>query len=134
MASIVELATTSAATEGPDARRLAHWLYLDLAAFAGTYLAHQDLEEREVMPALEAAVGVPTVVELHGAIIASIPPDEMAQSLALMLPAMNADDRTEMLEGIRATAPSDAFAGIVGLARSVLHPADFAQVADRLGV
>ena len=55
--ALVDLAATAAEAAGPDQRRLGHLLYLDLAAFASAYLAHQDFEERELMPALFDAVG-----------------------------------------------------------------------------
>ena len=58
----------------------------------------------------------------------------MAQSLALMLPAMNIDDRTEMLGGMQAGAPAEVFDGVWGLAGSVLAPADHAALAARLGL
>ena len=76
-----------------------HRLYIELASFTSEYLAHQDLEERLVMPALEQAIGVEAVIGIHGAIVGSIPPDQMAQALALMLPALNIDDRTDLLGG-----------------------------------
>jgi len=88
-------------------------LYLDLASFVSSYLEHQDMEERVVMPALEQAIGVEAVIGIHGAILGSIPPDELMRSLALMLPAMNVDDRTELLGGMRAAAPPEAFAAVV---------------------
>lgn len=119
---------------GPAARDAAHTVYVDLAAFVGAYLQHQDLEERTVMPALAAAVGPVAVLEIHGTIIGSIPPQELAESLALMLPAMNVDDRTELLGGMRAEAPAEVFAGVWGLAGSVLDPSDLAAVAGRLGI
>ena len=131
---LVELASSVAGAPAADRRRLVHLLYLDTAAFVSTYLDHQDVEERVVMPALEAALGVPALVEMHGAIVGSIPPPEMAKSLALMLPAMNVDDRTEMLGGMRATAPAEVFEGVWGLAGSVLDPRDVAVVARRLGL
>ena len=53
-------------------------LYLELASFTSAYLEHQDVEERVVMPALEAAIGLESTVAIHQAIIGSIPPDEMA--------------------------------------------------------
>ena len=40
-----------------DLRGRTHALYLDLASFTSAYLAHQDLEEREIMPALDQAIG-----------------------------------------------------------------------------
>lgn len=109
-------------------------LHLDLAAFTGRYLDHQDVEERVIMPALEAAVGVEAVFAVHQAIVSSIPPPDMARSLALMLPAMNVDGRTEMLGGMRAAAPPEVFDGVWSLASSVLDPADLAAVARRLGL
>jgi hypothetical protein len=117
----------------PVAQRTgSHHLYLELASFTSSYLAHQDLEERIVMPDLDAAIGVDAVAEIHVAIISSIPPEVMAQSLALMLPAMNLDDRTELLGGMRAGAPAEVFAGVWGLAGSVLDAPDLTALATRL--
>jgi hypothetical protein len=133
--AIVELAGETAAAAAPaEQRRLGHQLYLELSEYTSTYLAHQLVEERVIMPALERAVGVDAVVEMHTAIVSSIPPDELAKSLAFMLPAMNLDDRTEMLGGMQASAPAEAFAGVVSLARSVLAPVDFTAVAKRLAL
>jgi hypothetical protein len=132
--SITDLADSTVTAPASDQRRLTHLLYLDLARFTSQYLAHQDLEERIVMPRLETAIGVEQCGGLHGAIVGSIPPDELARSLAFMLPVMNVDDRTEMLGGIRMAAPPEAFEAMMGLARSVLQPADFTAVAGRLAV
>jgi hypothetical protein len=133
-ADIVDLAVTTADAGDADQRRLAHLLYLELGSFTSAYLAHQDVEERQIMPALEAAIGVEAVVGVHQQIIGSIPPDVMARSLALMLPAMNVDDRTELLGGMRAGAPAEVFDGVWSLTGSVLAPADQAAVAARLGI
>lgn len=111
-----------------------HQLYVELADFTGAYLAHQDAEERVVMPALEAAVGVERVMALHGAIVGPMPPEELMRSLAVMIPSMNVDDRTEMLGGMRADAPPEAFDAALGLVRSVLDPHEVATLEGRLGV
>jgi hypothetical protein len=121
--------------DGPgNARWNTHRLYVDLASFTSTYLAHQDLEERVIMPALEDVLGVDAIVGIHQAIIGSIPPEKMAQSLAFMIPAMNVDDRTDLLGGMRAGAPAEVFAGVWGLVGSVLPPQDHAALATRLGL
>ena len=99
-----------------------HNLYLELAEFTGVYLTHQDVEERNVLPALEKAIGPDAVQNMHTAIVSSIPPDQMVRSLAIMLPAMNIDNRAEMLGGMQAGAPPQIFEGIWGLANSVLNP------------
>ena len=133
-ARVVELAETFVHVDASDDRRLAHLLHLELAGFTSAYLVHQDLEEREIMPALERSIGVEGTAAMHGAIVGSIAPDELARSLAFMLPAMNVFDRFEMLAGIRAAAPAPAFDAIVDLARSVLRPDEFAAVAHRLQI
>jgi hypothetical protein len=123
--SAVDAATPEAAV---------HRLYLELAQFTGAYLEHQDVEERVVMPALEAAIGVEATAVIHQGVIASIPPEEMAQSLAIMLPAMNIDNRAELLAGMRAGAPAEVFEGVWGLAGSVLDAPDHSALAARLGL
>jgi hypothetical protein len=116
-----------------DERRALHRLYVELASFTSAYLAHQDVEERVVMPALESAVGVDAVVAIHLAIVGPMPPDEMARSVALMLPAMNVDDRAEFFAGMAAGAPPEVVDGVWSLATSVLDPADVRALAGRTG-
>jgi hypothetical protein len=115
-----------------EQRARVHNLYLDLASFTSTYLAHQEFEERTVMPALLSAIGVEGACAIHQAIVSSIPPPTMAKSLALMVPAMNLDDRAEMLGGMEHDAPPEAFATVWSLIRSVLPAADFRALAGRL--
>ncbi len=126
---IADLATT---IDSGDVRTRTHQLYLDLARFTAEYFVHIDIEERVIMPSLERAVGVDAVAEMHMAIVGSIPPDDMARSLAFMLPAMNIDDRAEMLGGMQAGAPPEVFAGVADLASSVLRADDFRALATRL--
>ena len=131
---LVALAAENVDATATEQTGRGHRLYLDLAAFTGTYLAHQDLEERVVMPALAEAVGVEALLGINAAIVGSIPPEEMATSLALMLPAMNIEDRTELLGGMQAGAPPEVFEGVWGLAGSVLSPADHRELSIRLGL
>lgn len=116
------------------ARELVQELYLEAAAFTGTYLQHQDYEERTVQPALARAIGQEGTAAVHGAIVASIPPDVMARSLAVMLPAMNVEDRAELLGGMRAEAPAEVFTGVWSLTCSVLDPVACQVLAGRLGI
>lgn len=116
-----------------DGRATLHRLYVELASFTSAYLAHQDFEERVVMPALETAVGIEAVVAIHGAIVGPMPPEELMRSLALMLPAMNIDDRADFFMGFSAAAPPEVVDGVWGLAGSVLEPSDVAALGARLG-
>jgi len=131
---IAELASVMSDAVPGEQRARVHNLYLDLASFTGAYLAHQEFEERIVMPAVFDAIGVEGSVGIHRAIVASIPPPLMAKTLALMIPAMNVDDRAEMLGGMQASAPPEIFEGIWGLANSVLAPGDANAVARRIGL
>ena len=133
-AQITDLAQSLVDAPAREQRRLAQLLHLDLARFTSAYLMHQDLEERTVMQELDRIIGAEACGRLHAAIVGSIPPAEMARSLAFMLPAMNLDDRGGMLGGLRMVAPPDVFSAVLGLARSVLQPADFTALARRLDV
>jgi hypothetical protein len=134
MADLVDMSTEAASLTVEDPVAKLQRIYLALSSFTSDYLAHQDVEERVVMPALEAAVGFEAVVGIHGAILAHIPPDEMGRGLAVMIPAMNVDDRTAMLGGMRASAPAEVFDGVWGLVQSVLDPDDLRSLARRLDI
>ena len=136
-ARVHDLAEQAAgAVDAPDLelRFRTHALYLELADFTSSYLRHQDLEERVVMPALETAIGPERCLEIHTAIVSNIPPEEMGRSLALMIPAMNLDDRAELLGGMRQSAPPEAFAGVWSLVGTMLEPVDHLALARRLGL
>ena len=128
------LANEAVNAAGAEQRTRLEQLYMELASFTGVYLGHQDIEERVVMPALEKALGVDGVSHIHAAIVAGIPPDQMAKGLAVMLPAMNIDDRAEMLGGMQQHTPAEVFVGVWGLAGSVVPAAEHAELGVRLGL
>ena len=51
-----------------------------------------------------------------------------------MIPAMNVDDRTELLAGIRMSGPPEAFDGVWELTGSLLDATDLAALRARLGL
>ncbi len=116
-----------------ERRRMTHRLYLALASFTADYLQHQAFEELEIAPALAGFVSADELVAIDRAIVASIPPEAMTTGLSLMLPAMNIEDRTEMLAGMKHGAPPQVLAGVQALAQSVLAPSDYAALAARVG-
>jgi len=123
------------ATESCTAQRrlFTHRVYLGLASFTAAYLQHQEFEEFEVMVMLSQHVSAEELRALDDAIVASISPEMMAQSLSIMLPAMNIEDQSEMFAAVRASAPPEVFAGLMGLAGSVLEPVRFDALTRRLG-
>lgn len=117
-----------------DVRSLTHRLYLGLAGFTSAYMEHQEFEELEVMPALCAAVGADELLGIDMAIVATLSPQEMVYSASLMLPAMNVEDRVELVGGMKEGMPPEVFTGVWGLVESVLTADDFRQLGARLGV
>ena len=96
-----------------DARLVTHRLYLGLAGFTSAYMVHQEFEELEVMPALSAALGVDELIAIDMAIVAQLTPEEMVYSASLMLPAMNVEDRVELVGGMQEGMPArDVRAGV----------------------
>jgi hypothetical protein len=134
MAQLEVLADRAADGSGADQRRVVHKLYLGLASFTADYLGHQAFEELEISPELSIAMGPDELAAVNHAIVASIPADEVEVALRLMLPAMNVDDRVEMLDGMQAGAPPEVFAGVLALAGDVLDGPAYRATADRLGV
>jgi len=134
IAAIDDMAKATIEASGETQRFGLHRVYLELSAFVSAYLAHIDLEERYVGPALEQVVGVEGVIGIHGSILANLTPEEMATSLPLMFTGMNLDDQTDLLGGMQANAPAEVFNGVWGLFGSVVSSADRAVVAQRLAI
>ncbi len=108
-------------------------LYLDLGRLTSAYLAHQLVEETQVMPALREAMPTDELVAVDLAIRGSLPPEEMAAWMTHMLPAMDVEERTEMLGGM-AMAPPEIFSLFRAAAQAALSADEWAQVAHRIGI
>lgn len=111
-----------------DAAAKGHALVVALSRMTGEFFVHMADEEEQIMPALWRGFDDGKLLAVHQAIIASIPPGEMAQEMTWMLPAMNTPDRIQMLAGIRATAPAEVFGFLCELARGVLDARDEAEL------
>lgn len=118
---------------GPGRRLEAHRVYLGIASFTSDYLEHQAVEELEVMPALARGYTLEALLKVNHEMIATISPEEMAATLALILPAMNVEDRTEMFLGMKAAAPAEVYDGVRSLAQGVLPAREFAELVRRIG-
>lgn len=134
MAELEVLADRATDACDKQVRLLTHRLYLGLASFTAEYLQHQEFEEFEVMVMLSQHLSFDELLAIDNAIVASITPDMMAKSAALMLPAMNIDDQAELYEGARAGVPPEVFGAMVALAESMLEPTRFQALTTRLGL
>ena len=110
-----------------------HRLYLDLALLTATYLVHLDLEERRVMPALNAAMSRDELVQLTDELRGSVPPPEMCRFMQSMLPAMNVAERADMLGGM-SQAPPEVWDQFRNAAAEALSADDYDAVARRIGI
>jgi hypothetical protein len=99
--------------------------YRALSGFAAAYFSHMEIEETEAMPALWRAMSDAELLEVHGALIASIEPGTLRIFLTMMLPAINDDERIELLSGVQAGAPPEAFESVMALAKNILPKAAF---------
>jgi hypothetical protein len=118
----------------PAARAvIAHAHYLELAAFTGAYLAHLDVEERVVMPALAAACDDAELGSTRAVALATVPPDIRATALAEMLPALAPAERIALVSEVLAGAPPEAVVGVRAIAAQVLSEAEYDGLESTLG-
>jgi Hemerythrin HHE cation binding domain len=107
-------------------------LYRHLACFVAENLEHMEFEETVHNAALWGAYSDDELMQIHHAIVTSIEPAAMGQVMHWMLPAVNHDERVELLMGLRATAPAPAFEGAMHLARQRLAQRDWARLVRAL--
>ncbi|MET0284968.1 MAG: hemerythrin domain-containing protein [Polyangiales bacterium] len=121
-----QLATVGASD---DARAF----YRTLSSFVASYLAHMAQEEGAYNDALQGAYTDRDLMAIEGELVGSIAPPLLGEFMAMMLPAMNLDERFDLLAGMRAGAPPEVFAGMCQLASQVLEPHAWGQLEARLG-
>jgi hypothetical protein len=134
LADLEQLADALTSLEGGTAVAAGLELYRTLASFIVTYLAHMEIEEGPVMTTLRDAMSTAELFEIDMALRASIAPPKMCEFITVMVPAMNADERTNMLGGMRAGAPAEIFELFRATAEAALTPAAYGTVATRLGL
>jgi hemerythrin-like domain-containing protein len=133
VAELRALATALGDATRSDARTaLGETLYLHFSVFVAETLSHMAYEERVVQPLLDRFFSTQELLEIHGALIASIAPQDMAVYLRAMIPASNREERAEMLGNVKANAPPEAFEGIMSDLRPRLGSDDWADLCRRL--
>ena len=106
------------AASSPELRALAgRTLYLHYSAFVADTLAHMVEEERVLQPLVHRTFTDEELLAIHGAIIASMSPEETFRTLGGMIPAVNGPERAAILGGMRASAPPEAFDAFVAMLR-----------------
>lgn len=113
---------------------LAQRLYRHLALFVAENFQHMHYEETVNNALLAAHYGDAELVRIHERILASIGPQEMLLTCRWMVPALNPAERAEMLRGMKAGMPPEAFLGVLGHVRPHLDAAGWAKLAAAVGV
>lgn len=121
----------------PDAARIAlgRQLYLEYSHFIGEDLLHMHEEETVAWPMLCARYSDAELMGIEQRIVGSIPPEKAMAFMALMMPALNPQERFGMLSGMKAGAPAEMFNAVMDTAvKPALAAAEFAALEQRLGL
>lgn len=109
------------AAPNADQRTLAgHALYLRFSIYFADDLEHMAREENEALPLFHAYFSDDELKGMEGRIIASIPPERVAQYYELMIPGMSPAERAGFLAHVRAAAPPEAYALLHRVAQTAL--------------
>jgi hypothetical protein len=119
---------------GAERAAFALFLYRQLSVFVGENLEHMQVEETHNQQLLWAAYSDDELQAMHAAIVASLPPEKMAVLLPWIISAASAEERLQMLSGMRATAPAFVFEGALEVARSCLSSREWGKLGAELGV
>ena len=117
---------------GIDRQRAADRLYRRLALFVAENFVHMHTEETDNNAVLWAEYADDELLAIDRAIVASLPPDEVAVVMRWFGIGMNHGERVQMLSEIRAAAPAPVFAGLVGLMGTQLAARDREKLARAL--
>lgn len=128
IADLRDLAALVAHSPEPARAAALHRLYHALALFVADNLQHMHVEETAHNALLWASYTDAQLLAIEQQIVASIPPQAMADALHWFFPALNAPERAAMLAGMREGMPPEPFVGVLGIAERTLAPADFARL------
>lgn len=129
-----QLAARLKRTRGGERAQQASRLYRSLAQFVAENLEHMAVEESTNNALLWALYTDAELHEIHGRILASVGPEEMALVTRWMSAALNAQELAEVFGGMRASAPREAFDALLAIARASLDARRWAKLARALGL
>lgn len=128
--AVETLRASPAAGRAPRSREL----YRALALFVAGNFEHMNAEETAHNAVLWARYTDAELMEIHGALLASIPTHEMMFALRWMVPFMNPAERAGMLADMQAHAPAPAFAAAIATVRPHLTQREWDKLARCLRI
>jgi hypothetical protein len=129
-----QLAASLPGLPAPQRPPAAARLYRELGLFVAENFEHMHVEETAHNAVLWAHYTDAELVEIHDALVASIPPQEMMIAMRWMLPFMAPAERLGMLLDMRSKAPPPAFQAVLETIRPHLDTGAWAQLARGLGI
>ena len=91
------------------------------------------VEETRHNAALWRAYTDQELMEIHGRILAALPPEETMLIMRWMVPALTPAERADVLADMKAHAPAPAFAAVLDLVRPHLDAPGWDKLARSLG-
>ncbi len=125
-------ANAMTAAPAPQREALALRLYRHLALFVAENLQHMHAEETAHNAVLWAAYRDDELIALHDALVASVPPAEMAQVLHWMAPALSLAELTPMLSAMQTEVPPEAMRDVLSRVQARLPEDRWARLAMAL--
>lgn len=123
-------AVARAAASGDAAVGLA--AYRLATAWAGAYLEHLLVEERDLMPAIRDCCTDEEIEACRRSFLATVPPAEAAVTQRWILVSLDHPTRVSVLLGAQRSMPREVFAGLLALAREVLPDRDATRLDTAL--
>ncbi|MGJ7495901.1 hemerythrin domain-containing protein [Variovorax sp. RT4R15] len=109
-------------------------LYRQMSLFIAHNFEHMHVEETAHNAVLWARYTDAELIEIHNALVASIPPEEMMFTLRWLVPFMNPAERAAVMVDMQAHAPAPAFEAALGVVRPHLSEREWAKLTRSLGL
>jgi hypothetical protein len=109
-------------------------LYSALALFVAENFEHMHVEETEHNALLWAHYSDAELIEIERNLVASIPPQTTHKALHWFMPALNAPERAQMLQGMQGDMPPEVFRSVLDIAQRTIPAADFMKLTHALGM
>lgn len=113
-----------------DARALT--LYVRTSSFVAQNLEHMIGEEKGNTAVLWSTFSDAQLIEVHGALVASIEPHVFSEIMSWMLPSLTPGELLAVISDAQSHAPTEAFNALLALASSSLSAARFTQLMNSL--
>lgn len=120
-------------SHGGSRASAAQRLYRQLALFVAENFEHMHVEETENNAVLWAEYSDAELGRIHDAIVAEVPPHEMAALVRWIVPSMTPADRAAMFADMQRKAPHEVVENLLAVVRPHLSELDWAKLMAAIG-